>query len=838
MRAEAWNARIHAFAGTAHVGDGMHVSRIRCRMMADLEERSVLWVRGVPDRDAAPGNSALWLEQTVRDAQQSGGRVELTLGLTVVITFDGIEIEHAVELARQIVADATQASPHISVHIGIALGEVERRAEAEYAAFVGSAFDRAQVLSQRARAGEIAFDEPAEQRGEDRWLFAREIFAERVRGHVLEPVHWSRRVCRAALARLKPAPLPESALPVFDQLRELAQRPGQQRIVIHSSAKSAGIDCIERLLASRAPSLRLDVTATSGALRPLGSLALALLRVWPDADALARASLPDELRVTIDALCAGRPVARAEAAAMLTTLLTPVAGEADRPCIVLDELNEIDPATLGVIAEALMAPELDALVLMALPLDASVPTQLLPAADLHELYLPPLPPDDRIAVAEAVLGLESGSEIAQRVAMLGGNSAQGVIEAIRTLVSSGDLVLRDERFGWRVGPRQGATTVPVEALITERVVGLAPSAYRVLEVLCSCPRQAPRALIHGVAQRDGMNASDFAAGLAPLVREGFVDASLALGPSDQLLRGALRNLMPPARAAELHRFVADYLRANVEPNSFASAEIAFHLAEGGQTSEAASALVEAAHAALESGFQRIALRLLATAVEWEPSTQIRRAASELARVVANPAHPNSEAPAGAAEAAKPVPWDSDIEQLADDEFEELKSEDLQLPSSMAKGAMRSALAALDAGDFETMERWLDAAVAAGGGRAAAQRVLALSHLLRGDVTDAVHALQRGSPGEPTPGVRARDSLAWSLVRLAVGDCEAALRAGFAALALCRQHADVRGEAAALRVLALGYRSLDRDDDANQLEATAELLVSAPAQAPDLRSHHA
>lgn len=819
-------------------------------MMVDLQERSVLWVRGVPDRDAAPGSSALWLEQTVRDAHQSGGHVELTLGLTVVITFDAIELETAVELARQLVADAGQGTMHVSVHIGLALGEIERRSEGEYSAFVGSAFDRAQVLSQRARAGEIAFDEAAEQRGEERWLFAREIFAERVRGHVLEPVHWNKRVCRSALTRLKPAPLPQSALPLFDQLRGLSQRPGQQRVALHSSAKSASLDCIERLLAMQAPALRLDITATSGALRPLGSLALAMLRLWPDAHALERAGLPDEVRETVSALCAGRAVARPEAALTLTTLLYHSAGEPHRvdasgaretraaalglrPVIVLDELTEIDPATMGVLAEALMAPELDALVLMALPLDASVPTQLLPAEDLHELYLPPLPADDRIAIAEAMLGLDSGSEIAQRVAMLGGNSAYGVVEAIRTLVSAGDLVLRDERFTWRVGPRQGATTVPVEALITERVVGLPPNAYRAMEVICSCPRQAPRALIQGVAQRDSMDANEFATGLAPLLREGFVDASLSLGAADQLMRSALRNLMPPARTAELHRFVAEELRTHTEPSSFGSAEIAFHLAEGGQSAEAASALVDAAHAALDAGFQRIALRLLATAVEWEPSTRIRKAASELARVVANPARPNSEAPARARRG------DSDPEQLADDEYEELKSEDLELPSSMAKGAMRSALVALEARDFEGMERWLDAAVAAGGGRAAAQRVLALAHLLHGDVADAVHALQRGSPSEPPPGVRARDSLCWSLVRLAVGDSEAAVRAGFASLALCRQQGDARGEAAALRVLALGYRTLDRDDEASRLEAASSVLTSSqrPRTGSDL-SHHA
>jgi tetratricopeptide (TPR) repeat protein len=789
-------------------------------MMPDLEERCVLWVRGVLTRDAAATNGLEWLERTTHEARRYGGRVELTLGMSAIISFDGIELEDAASLARHLVAMAIESTPEVSVHIGLSLGEIARVPESLFFAVVGSAFDRAQVLSQRARAGEIVFDEAAEQRGEELFLFAREIFAERVRGHVLEPTHWSKRLCRAALQHLKPAPLPQSALPVFDELRVLSMRPGQQRIALHSAARSAAFDCIEYLLLIQPPSLRLEIAGGAGALRPLGSLALALQRLWPTLNDLQGAPLPETLRANIHALCEGRAISRADAAALLTSLLFSHMSADDRPCLVLEELTDIDPATMGVVAEVLMTPDLDALILMTLSLDASVPAQLLPAENLHELYLPPLPAEDRAAIAEAVLSLPSGSEIAQRVAMLGGTSAQGVVEAVRTLVSSGDLVLRDEGFVWRVGPRQGAANVPVEALITERVVGLTPSAYRVLEVLCCCPRLAQRDFVAAVAARDGMDVEEFAAGLDPLALEGFLetaDMTLSLGAADAAVRGALRNVMPPARTAEMHRFVAEELRARTQRGNFGSGEIAFHLAEGGLSADAASALVEAAHAAMDAGFQRIALRLLATAVEWDPSTQIRKAASELARSVT---------PAALKAAPSSQPPDAGYELLGEDEYEELKSEDFERPSSMAKGAMRSAVTALIARDHEAVERFLDAAIAAGGGRAAAQRVLALSLLGRGDVEAAMRVLQRGD--DSPPAVRARDLLCWSLVRLAAGDADDAVRAAFKALALGRQLGDVRGEAASLRVLALGYRTRGRIEDAGQLDAAADRTLQAPS----------
>jgi tetratricopeptide (TPR) repeat protein len=151
---------------------------------------------------------------------------------------------------------------------------------------------------------------------------------------------------------------------------------------------------------------------------------------------------------------------------------------------------------------------------------------------------------------------------------------------------------------------------------------------------------------------------------------------------------------------------------------------------------------------------------------------------------------------------------------------------------MGQGALRSALAALTRRDFDATERWLDAMLADGGSLAPALRVLALSHLMRGDPESAVAVLQRSQAAEAPVSTRARDMLCWGLVRLAQGDPSQAIRLSLASLALARQRSDARGEAAALQVLSFAYRCLEREDDAMQLEAaaTARLQEHRPSAA--------
>jgi tetratricopeptide (TPR) repeat protein len=284
----------------------------------------------------------------------------------------------------------------------------------------------------------------------------------------------------------------------------------------------------------------------------------------------------------------------------------------------------------------------------------------------------------------------------------------------------------------------------------------------------------------------------------------------------------MRNVMPPARAAELHGYAAEIARTYMPEPCFGSGEIAYHLFEAGKLPDAARALVEAAHAAMDMGFQRMALRLLATAVEWEPSTQIRKAARALARSVRPPAPP----PALGGALATPA---NDLASTPSSPPAAEASEPDGPSSTMGQGALRSALAALTKRDFDATERWLDAMLADGGSLAPALRVLALSHLMRGDPDSAVAVLQRSHAAEAPASTRARDMLCWGLVRLAQGDPNQAIRLSLASLALARQGSESRGEAAALQVLSFAYRSLDREDDALQLEAAASARLQEPKQ---------
>jgi tetratricopeptide (TPR) repeat protein len=473
---------------------------------------------------------------------------------------------------------------------------------------------------------------------------------------------------------------------------------------------------------------------------------------------------------------------------------------------VLDQLHEIDPATLGVVAEALLEPACAAIAFITAPVGASVPPALAPSEQTVELLLPELKAQERLSLAETLLSLPPGSEIAQRVAWLGGDSAVGILEAARTLVSSGDLVRDGATFVWRSEPRR-AGTVPVEALLTERVAGLSHHAYRLLELLCVAPPDPARDIVDEALSRDGLSNAEIMAGQSQLEAEGFVDAHLSLGHTDAVVRSALRNQMPPARAAELHRFVADGLRARLPLPSLASAQLAYHLAEGGQEPEAARALIDAARAAAEASFHRVALRLLAAAIELDGSADVRRDASETARgldglphVGQGPRRTTSEQPARAESSSQLPP-----------------------PASLADESIFAARAALLAGDHESVERYIDAAMAAGFGRSAAQRLLALSQLARGDVQDASRTLARGSLPNAAREVQARDALCHALFSLGEGQPERAVREALQALGDSRTQSDGTGELAALAVLSRCYRALGRPDDAERLSARATNL---------------
>ena len=135
-----------------------------------------------------------------------------------------------------------------------------------------------------------------------------------------------------------------------------------------------------------------------------------------------------------------------------------------------------------------------------------------------------------------------------------------------------------------------------------RAAGLEANARRLLEALCVAPRAADRSTIERIAALDGLAGDAIAQGLSQLQREGWLHQGPLL-PIEHVMRNAVRNGMPPARAAELHRFTAETLVATGGQGAqagFGRALVAHHMAEGGREREAAPALLDFIGEALSS----------------------------------------------------------------------------------------------------------------------------------------------------------------------------------------------------------------------------------------------
>src|SRR5262249_36936152 len=157
--------------------------------------------------------------------------------------------------------------------------------------------------------------------------------------------------------------------------------------------------------------------------------------------------------------------------------------------------------------------------------------------------------------------------------------------------------------------------------------------------------------------------------------------------------------------------------------SFASALLAHHASEGGRDQAAAAALLDAAQAATESGFERMAVRLAANALKLDASAEIKQRARGVARSIDTGPMSSSLPPKAKRDPPEPVPSEAPTES-AD-------------PRTIASSAMRSAIRAIIRRESESAESLIDTAVAAGWGRAGAQRLWSIAQLAKGDLPHAV-----------------------------------------------------------------------------------------------------
>ncbi len=759
-------------------------------------ERLVLWHRVIPvgpggsdDAEAAATRLA-WTRRVAARLRAAGATVLGTCGGAVAAVFEPPDLVDALDVALALLDEADRdegGRPPMRVTIGAALGVVDNAAtEGELPLWTGAAIDRAQLIANRARRGELALDAQARNLSAYTFLFGRHVTTgvSSLRGHVIDRRQPRRDACRLMIGALHPAPaMPASTEAALAPLRAAAQaKEGTHRFVLRGPPGAGAEAALQAMEGALTPPLVLRLGPVPATLEPLGSLRLGLLHRWGSAEAVAHRG-----GAVLGAVARGQSAKVDAVVEALGALLRGTAGTG-RPWIVLEEVDGIDPATVDVIGEAARDPDTGVLLLSTLSMEARLP-KALGQGSHEEIVLPALRNADARAVAAAVLGSAEDDDVTRRVAVLGGDTPLGLEEAARTLVAAGDLVQDGGRFVWRATPRRGVSAIPTESLIEERLAALEPAPHRLLEVICVLPHHVPEGWTRTLATVDGVSPAQQEALFGRLRAEMLLAPEPPLSPSSALLRSVVMRSMPPSRAAELHRFAAEALEASLDPEAtFARATLGYYQAEGGAENEGAETLLSAASAARESGYGRSAIRLAAAAVQYDPSDATREDAAQLTRkTVPPPSAKEGRMTAGASS-----------EEVAD--------------------VFQRALEALRARDFETLDRCVDTAIAEGRDPATAARVRAIAHLMRGDTKGAMRALARARAVQGKDRRRAaRQALALALVMLHAGDPSRALRATLEALAHARTLRDPRGEAAALHALGACFRALGREGDAQAVD---------------------
>ncbi len=799
-------------------------------------ERLIVWHRWQPPAESSPEVLAY-----ARNAQErckerltrEGAEVLATLGCTLVCEIDPTAIVGVVETCLALLADFERreavevGSLSIALTIGAQLQGVrelqgERERPRDKTALCSDAIDRAQALANQASAGELVLDGAARASMASTFLFSRELsIGSRVEGEVIDRAFPRRRECRAALAQLAMPALPASAQAPFQSLRQVALARGRHRVLVVGPYGAGVTSWLSRLASEAKPPLWLHVSAVAAPLAPLSGLAYGFARLRDQGHApeqlLDTAHEPDQRAIALlTRLREGRSVQRREIIIALRHLLVRVhERHGARVWISVSPVPLVDPASVSVIADAARDCPADFLLVMRMALDSKPPEALTRGGGLAEIRLPALSQPEARALAQSMLGRAASHDIARRAAAMGGNTPLGVAEAVRVLISSGDVVHDGEIFRWRRGPAGRVNVIAVEEMIEERVDQLDSDPRRVLESLASVPDPSETWLVDQVSAADGVSAQAYGQAVNQLVADALVErrsGSLAL---TSLLRTVVEQCMPPARLAEIHRFVAEALATRLTfEHEFARATLGYYMARGGRPSAAVDVLLEVARGAGRLGFVRSGVRLAAAAVECDPTGQTRERAAQIAQAL-------STRPAGAKKPEVP-------RARTDPPSEPSLPIPEQPERPFSAQAMQQAIEAIIARDFDGVERSLELLVAAGKDGPAVDRLRAMTLLSKGDRVAAMRALDRSrQPGKEQEQDTPRAMLATALVLLDGGEAAAAVREALRALARTKATKDLRGEGASLKTLAACYRSLHRHAEADRLDQAAQNRAGLP-----------
>lgn len=571
-----------------------------------MAELLVLWHRWLPRRDEehGPRDIAAWRRNVAARLAVGGGHVVGQIGAAVVATFDASDAADALEMALDLLEEAE--AREIDVALAAALGPV---VELEDEVIFGEVFERAQQLANRARGGELVLDASVREAVREQFLFGRQV-AGAWRGTTIDRANPRRVESADAIARLADATFPPVGASVLAEIAMHLDAGTARTFILRGPVGAGAGELVDLLAADRGRPTILEVGASPGGLVPLASLRLALLRRWGAPEEVARAALQAGASPeAVDALAgvaAGELVACDRLAAAVCALLGRIE---PATWVLLSPLSQVDAASLAVLLRAREA--CDFVVFGRLPTDTPLPSPLATLGErVIEHVIPPLKTADARIVAEQILGRDTDPEVARKIAVLGGDTVIGVVEAARTLIATGEVVRGEgDGFVWRAGPRGGVDMISTEELLSERIALLDPEALQVLEALCVAPDGASRELLESVAARDGLGPATFDQRLDRLLKEGFAKDEARPRPTSSLLRWRVLELTPAARAMELHRFLGEALAAQAHDHAPLVVELGYYLTEGGRHEDGRELVTAVLEELVGAGYRRAALHL-------------------------------------------------------------------------------------------------------------------------------------------------------------------------------------------------------------------------------------
>ncbi|MDH3202402.1 MAG: hypothetical protein OEM15_16045 [Myxococcales bacterium] len=775
-----------------------------------IMERFVLWHRILPpafEEEETTAAAGQWARYVTNEVQKAGGEMISSLAGTVVSSFALHELRSAINLALRLLAEADgQPVPAggLPIAFGIATGDVQRaQDDAGRLTNTGSAIDRAQLLANQARAGEVVLDIESREAASRTYLFGRSVSTTSftLRGEAIDRTRPLVEECRQAVSLLNPAPVPASVRHAFEPLKKAAA--GSRTCALYLDGE-LGVGARAAILAFREelqPPAFLEIGAVPGGLEPLGGLRLALLKSWRALEPTRRglkASKPGVADALKAIACATPPTRDAAVHAMKVTLQA-LKTDKGLPWIYIDRVLAADPATLSVLGAALEDDTVAAL-LCVRTIESKIPASLKMVRPALHIPLSSLEPNEALLIAGAMLGPETDSDIAKQAVIMGGTTVLGLTEAVRTMVATGDIVHDGSGFRWREDAQEQRQYLGPRALLEERFATLDTSSMRYLEIACAALPASSQQVVDAAVALDGVPKATRGRALDALINDGLLNGRAK--PDSELLRRAVVQRMPPARRTEVYRFVAQALHESeplVGPSM--AATVGAYLCEGGDLERGAHAILEAGSLAADQGYTGTAVRLAAAAVQYQPDKETRSAASEISRSVRLPSRPP--------------------EEQEDDE-----RPTMPVPEAERENPAEEVIRALKEQDHEAFDARVDAAIAAGADLLATHCLQVFSFVTRGDVPAARHALELAKKsGNQNAAASIRIGIASACLRLAQGRARDAMLDALDALATARAQEDGLGEVASLKMISTSCLAAGLESDAERLAHVAAAVAS-------------